>query len=68
MTASRRLAGPTPKTKQPEPVQRVFDRHDIHRGIRVSVDRQASATEQRLPPWSLPNPRRKTVFFFVSFH
>jgi hypothetical protein len=35
--------------------------------IRVSFDRQESATKQRFLPWSLSNLMRKTVYFFVWF-
>jgi transposase len=41
---------------------------DTDREISANFDRQASATKQRLLPWSLPILMRKTVFFFVSFH
>jgi hypothetical protein len=68
MTESRRIAGPTPKANQAEREERVFDRHNTDREIRVSFERQASATKQRLVPSFLPILMRNTVFFFVSFH
>ena len=43
-------------------------RIETDREIRASFHRLQSATKQRLLPWSLPNPTRKTVFFFVLFH
>jgi len=41
---------------------------DTDREFSANFDRQASATKQRLLPWSLPILMRETVFFFVSFH
>jgi hypothetical protein len=46
------------------PPCRSCNRSDTDREIRAGFDRQASATKQRLLPWSLPILMCKAVFFF----